>query len=179
MAYPWVFLGAAVLLSIERLTYLSVWREPERFHHRCRRSAVNGWRAPVNALRWLFYVFKLLQGAVFAGWCYIHGDGIILAGNGGVLAAVAGALLILVGQGLNFCVFYRLGNIGVFYGNKFGYEVPWNRRFPFSLTDHPQYTGALMTIWGFFLLARFPHDDWYLLPALETAYYFAGAYFER
>jgi len=26
---------------------------------------------------------------------------------------------------------------------------------------------------------RFPHDDWYILPALETVYYVLGAYFER
>jgi phosphatidyl-N-methylethanolamine N-methyltransferase len=77
---------------------------------------------------------------------------------------------------VNVCVFYRLGNIGVFYGN---HEVPWNHRFPFSIIDHPQYVGALLTIWGFFLVARFPRDDWLFLPVLEPAYYFAGAYFER
>ena len=44
---------------------------------------------------------------------------------------------------------------------------------------HPQYTGALLSIWGFFLVMRFPHDDWYILPALETVYYVLGAYFER
>jgi phosphatidyl-N-methylethanolamine N-methyltransferase len=67
----------------------------------------------------------------------------------------------------------------VFYGDKFGYEVCWCRKFPFSLLKHPQYVGALLSIWGFFLAMRFPHEDWYILPALETVYYSLGAYFER
>jgi len=87
-------------------------------------------------------------------------------------------LLILIGQTLNFGVFYRLGLIGVFYGNRFGYEIPWCRKFPFSLVDHPQYCGAAISIWGFFLAMRYPFSDWYLLPALETVYFSLGAQLE-
>ncbi len=87
--------------------------------------------------------------------------------------------LIVFGQILNLSVFYRLGKTGVFYGNRFGHQIPWCRRFPFSWFKHPQYVGALLSIWGFFLVMRFPHDDWYLLPALETVYYVLGAHFER
>jgi methylene-fatty-acyl-phospholipid synthase len=90
-----------------------------------------------------------------------------------------GATMVAAGQGLNLAVFYRLGKIGVFYGNKLGYRIPWSRKFPFSCLKHPQYIGALLSIWGFFLAIRFPHDDWYWLPALETIYYSLGAYFER
>jgi hypothetical protein len=32
---------------------------------------------------------------------------------------------------------------------------------------------------GFFLLMRFPHDDWYLLPIVETVYDALGAYCEQ
>jgi len=46
------------------------------------------------------------------------------------------------------------------------------------LFKHPQYAGTLLSIWGFFLVVRFPHDDWYLLPILETGYYTLSAYFE-
>ena len=34
------------------------------------------------------------------------------------------------GQALNVSVFHRLGKIGVFYGNKLGYRIPWSRKFP-------------------------------------------------
>jgi hypothetical protein len=43
---------------------------------------------------------------------------------------------------------------------------------------HPQYVGAVLTIWGVFLIVRFPHGDWLVLPALETVYYALGARFE-
>ena len=36
----------------------------------------------------------------------------------------------------------------------------------------------MLTIWGGFLLVRFPHEDWYALPALETIYYLAGMWLE-
>jgi methylene-fatty-acyl-phospholipid synthase len=99
--------------------------------------------------------------------------------RGGVLSLVVGGALIVVGQSLNLSVFYRLGRVGVFYGNRFGYEISWRREFPFSLLQHPQYVGTVLSIWGFFLVLRFPHDDWYLLPTLETVYYAVGAYFEQ
>ena len=38
--------------------------------------------------------------------------------------------------------------------------------------------GTVLTIWGIFLAARFPHPDWYLLPAVETVFYVVGAHLE-
>ena len=60
-----------------------------------------------------------------------------------------------------------------------GYEMPWCRAFPFSWLKHPQYVGTVLFIWGFFLVLRFPHDDWYILPIIETVYYVLGACFEQ
>ena len=72
-----------------------------------------------------------------------------------------------------------LGRIGVLYGNKLGYRVHWSDKLPFSVFDHPQYAGALLSIWGFFFVMRFPHEHWWMLPALETVYYAIGARLER
>ena len=91
----------------------------------------------------------------------------------------AGLVLILAGQGLNFSAFYQRGEVGVYYGVRFGHEAPWRRGFPFSLLKHPQYVGAVMSICGFFLVMRFPHGDWFVLPALETVYYALGACCEQ
>lgn len=175
----WVFLCAAALLSIERLFYLWIWHEPDKFRALCTRVAIGQLAEPVEALRLLFYSFKILQCAVFVGWCYLYGKGSLLPLSADPLALGLGGLLIVAGQFLNLGVFYRLGKIGVFYGDKFGYEVPWCLKFPFSLFKHPQYFGTLLSIWGFFLVMRFPHDDWYILPLLETVYYSLGAYLER
>jgi methylene-fatty-acyl-phospholipid synthase len=175
----WTFSIAAVVLSIERLCYLWIWRRPAHFAVFCKRPGLLRLGPPVAVLQYLFCCFKVIQCAVFIAWCYIHGNGSLAPSGGSMLALALGALLIISGQALNASVFYRLGRIGVFYGNKFGYSVPWSRKFPFSVFEHPQYAGASLSIWGFFLVMRFPHDDWWMLPALETAYYGFSAYFER
>ena len=174
----WVFLAAAALLSLERLCYVYVARAPGHFRAFCKRPAVASWGEPIAVLQRLFYGFKGLQLAVFFGWCYVHGQGSLSPAGSGLLPLAIGAGLIVVGQILNFGVFYRLGAVGVFYGNRLGHDIPWCRAFPFSWFRHPQYVGTVCSIWGFFLMMRFPQYDWYMLPALETAYYLFGAYFE-
>src|SRR5262245_53735664 len=52
------------------------------------------------------------------------------------------------------------------------------RWWPFSLLAHPQYVGTVLTIWGLFLALRFPHDDSYALPVIETLYYAAATWLE-
>lgn len=170
-------LFAAVLLSFERICYVYIWHFPDSFRLSCKHPAV-AWE-PVDVLKKLFYCFKGIQFSVFFGWCYFYGNGSLLPLSGGVFSLGAGVALIVAGQILNLSVFYRLGKVGVFYGNKFGHNVSWCRGFPFSFLKHPQYVGALLSIWGFFLVMRFPHGDWYVLPALETGYYVWGAYLER
>lgn len=176
---PWFVVVAAVLLSLERIAYVVIWRAPDRFCRFCARPAVMSFGEPIDVLQKLFYGFKGLQLAVLFGWCYGYGDGKLWPPDSGGLALCVGAMLIVAGQFLNYRVFAQLGKVGVFYGNKMGYEVSWCRDFPFSVLDHPQYVGASLSIWGFFLVMRFPHDDWYVLPALETLYYALGAHFEQ
>jgi phosphatidyl-N-methylethanolamine N-methyltransferase len=175
-----VFTWAAVFLSLERICYVWIWRAPEAFRSVCTSPWIpDDVEEPVEALRLLFYAFKSVQVAVFIWWCYVHGHGSLWPPDGGTFALVLGAGLMAFGQVLNASVFYRLGKVGVFYGNRFGYEVPWCERFPYSFCSHPQYVGAVLSIWGFFLIMRFPHADWYVLPALETIYYSLGARFEQ
>jgi methylene-fatty-acyl-phospholipid synthase len=88
------------------------------------------------------------------------------------------AALVVVGQILVIATFYRLGRTGVFFGDRFGYAVRHCREFPFSLLSHPQYVGTMLTIWGVFMALRFPHADWYVLPAVESVYYAAATWLE-
>ena len=175
----WIFLCAAALLSLERICYLWIWRAPGDFCALCARPAIARIGTPVDVLQFLFCGFKILQCAVFLAWCFAYGNGSLWPPSSDPLFLTLGAALLIGGQILNISVFYRLGKIGVFYGNKFGYPTSWVRKFPFSCLRHPQYIGALLSIWGFFLVMRFPQDDWYILPALETLYYALGAYWEQ
>jgi hypothetical protein len=175
----WLLLVAAVLLSLERLCYVWIWRAPDAFRALCDRPIVACVGTPIDVVQKLFYGFKVIQGAVFVGWCYVYGHGSLWPLSSGVWSLGLGGVLLVVGQMLNMSVFYQLGKIGVFYGNKLGYAIPWCQAFPFSLLKHPQYVGTLLSIWGFFLIMRFPYDDWYMLPTVETVYYILGAYFEQ
>lgn len=172
-----VFLGAAALLGIERACYVWAWRAPTTFDACLRLLAPR--IDPVDALQYLFYGFKVIQAAVFVGWCAIHAGAFPWPPDGPQWSTLIGTWLIAVGQLLNIAVFYRLGRVGVFYGNRFGYVTVVCRDFPFSVLNHPQYVGAVLSIWGFFLVMRFPNADWLAIPLLETAYYVAGAHLER
>jgi phosphatidyl-N-methylethanolamine N-methyltransferase len=173
------FVVAAALLSIERFCYIWVWRNPESFRTLCAESIMAALGAPVAVLQKLFYCFKGIQLGVFFAWCLYYRSGPLGPGTAGVFPFALGGVLIATGQFLNFSVFRRLGEVGVFYGNRFGYEIEWTQEFPFSVLKHPQYVGALLSIWGFFLAMRFPHPDWLIIPCLETVYYMLGAHFEQ
>lgn len=168
--------AAAAGLAIERMAYILIWHFPVRFAAWCRHPVLGRVGGPVDVVRVLFYGFKVIQASVFGLWIHLHGGPQLAAA--GVGAVLLGAALAIAGQTLNVSVFLRLGRVGVFYGRLFGCQVPWCRAFPFSMLSHPQYVGTVLSIWGLFLATRFPHPDWYLLPALETAYYVLGARLE-
>lgn len=172
-----LFFWVAALLSLERLTYAAVWRAPNAFRRWSERHTRDG--SAIDALAMLFVGFKVLQAGVFVAWCLLHNAGSLTPYSSDLRVLIGGGLLIAAGQALNLSVFRALGKIGVFYGNRLGHYVPWRRTFPFTWFDHPQYVGTVLTIWGFFVLMRFPAHDWLFVPALETTYYAIGAWFER
>jgi len=172
-----VFTLAALLLALERVTYWWVWNRPEAFQRQVARHA--GRLGPVKALKRLFVVLKVVQVAVLLGWCMWFSGRVLPWPEAPPGALGIGLVLLLSGQVLNAAVFWRLGENGVFYGNRFGRSVEWQHGFPFSLLPHPQYFGALVSVWGFMLLMRYPAPDWLVLPALSTVYYLIGARVER
>lgn len=171
----WLLLAAAPLLAVERVAYALIWRWPDTFRLSCQRMGASD---PVRVLRWLFVAFKMLQLSVFAGWIAAHGGPLPIDGSV-TLSTMLAVLALTLGQVLNVAVFVRLGAVGVFYGTRFGHIVRWCTGFPFSLLSHPQYVGTVLSIWGLFLLTRYPAPDWSLLPILETVYYVLGAWAER
>jgi phosphatidyl-N-methylethanolamine N-methyltransferase len=178
MIDPTLFAVAAVLLSLERICYVWAWRGTGSFLAFCASPAVSGLgEEPVAVLERLFYAFKALQLGVFASWFLVHGQGSLWP-TAELPQCILGTLVIAVGQTLNLAVFFRLGRTGVFYGNRFGHSLPRCEQFPFSILRHPQYVGTVLSIWGLFLMMRFPHGDWFVLPMLETIYYVVGSHLE-
>lgn len=165
----------AVLLSVERVAYYVASRHTGLWRRLCRRVPWRPLREPVRAVNTLFYGFKVIQVALFWYWCSHFGHVLVPLPTAPLAGLLAGGALFVGGQILNFSVFLRLGNVGVFYGAQFGHAVPWVRGFPFSVLRHPQYLGVLLSIWGFFVIMRFPNPDWFYLPLLETVYYAWGA----
>src|SRR5262245_61505668 len=155
----WLVCLAAALLSVERIAYVLIWRDPATFKKWSMRRAAVALGGPVELLVVMFAAFKVIQIAVFVGWLLVFGDGTLWPYSRDPGVVTAGVLLIAVGQWLNVSVFKRLGKVGVFYGNKFGHTVSWCRKFPFTWFDHPQYVGTVMAIWGFFFVMRFPAPD--------------------
>ena len=176
----WIaFITAAVLLAFERVTYAFIWYAPGLFRQLCLSWPLNRFATPVDAMQALFYLFKAIQLGVFLGWCVFFSNRFPPLPTAPPAALTIGILLLIVGQVLNASVFWRLGKRGVFYGNKLGHDVPWVDGWPFSLVPHPQYFGTAVSIWGFFLVMRFPSPDWIALPLLQTVYYIIGARIER
>jgi methylene-fatty-acyl-phospholipid synthase len=170
---------AAALLALERICYVAAWQSPDAFRDWCATWIRPGNGDPVRALATLFVFFKGVQVVVFVGWCIAMGDGQLRAPDVTLLSTAGGLGLMAFGQFLNASVFARLGSDGVFYGNRFGRHIDWLEGFPFSWFRHPQYLGAVATIWGFFLFMRYPAPDWIILPLLETVYYALGAHLEE
>lgn len=175
----WMLLVCGVLLSVEKAVYYLVWRYPGRYMALCAAPGISMLGEPVDVLHKLFYLFKALQIGVFFYWCVVFGETVFPSPTAGPPTFVVGVALISAGLMLNLGVFRVLGKNGVFYGNKLGHHIPWKETFPFSICAHPQYVGAVMSIWGFFLVMRFPNSDWWFLPLLETGIYILGARLER
>ena len=166
--------ASAVILAAERITYIAVSCRPIAFARLVDRVRFLRSHQPEDVVAALFLGFKVVQVTVFASW-FREGDVHLFDAPA---ASMLGVMLIAVGQWLNARVFLILGRVGAFYGAQFGRPVPWSTELPFSVLAHPQYVGAVMSIWGLFLLIRFPSPDWWVIPLLETLYYAAGARLE-
>jgi methylene-fatty-acyl-phospholipid synthase len=172
-------LGAAALLSLERLFYVWLCREPRTFAGLCVIPGTGGRIDPVLGVQLVFGVCKAVQFGVFLWWCLRFGDGRLWPLEASPAALALGGGLVAAGQWLNVAVFRRIGRVGVFYGGQLGRAVPWRAEGPFSWFRHPQYVGVVASIWGLFLVARYPAPDWFVLPLLETVYYALSIRFER
>jgi len=172
-----IFLSSAGLLMIQHVVYGIVWNFPKQVQKFC--NICFGGECPSEVTQKFFYIFKFFQAFVFTRWIIEFGGGKVeWPPAAPALHQLLAVAFIIGGQTLNFAVFQKLGNRGVFYGTKYGHKIPWVTGFPFDVIAHPQYIGTVLSVWGLFILMRFPHEDWYIIPGLETLYYTISSYVE-
>ena len=130
------------LAALPHMIYFFIWRFPKAF------ETCIGRRDPVKTTACLSLSLKT------ALVLHIFGTGLMNGQTVSFVSGIGGLSLCAIGCGqlLNGLVFYRLGERGVFYGNKFGHHVPWVNGFPFNVFPHPQYLGAVLSLVGLYPL---------------------------
>lgn len=85
---------------------------------------------PSDAVATVCYVAKVLQG-VMTLYCANFS-------SFPISALLFAAVMVGVGQFLNYKVYELLHHDGIFYGCRFGLEIPWVTAFPYSHIRDPQ-----------------------------------------
>ena len=147
--------------ALSHITYYFVWKFPYNFIKFSKYLNCN----PLNLLYRLCIIQKILQ----AFFIYKSAED-----NNRITPYyekfnLVNLSLLTVGQVLNISVYYKLGIIGIYYGNKLGYKVKWINSFPFNVVSNPQYLGCIFTLCGLYGLIDFP----YLLYS-TSLYYITG-----
>lgn len=161
------YLTAAVL-SIPHILYYSIWTNPRRFQALYKTDVAIRKESGTKSLRVTeFFMMiatslKCIQMLVIITFIKKLTGSFLPPFNFNFSKLVA-VVLLGVGQSLNAGIYNAIGVDGVYYGVRLGYKIPWYKGFPFEFLGfpiyHPQYIGAVLSIWGlafFFELQAFP-----------------------
>lgn len=152
------FLLVVAALAFERICYTFVWFFPSLFQRVSETpSAKVIAKNPVDLIvRAFFYPSKVLQMGSFLVW-YLRTAAPVNFWDISGYSWMTALQCIVVGQILNAGIYRAIGKAGVYYGFKYGYDIPWCTGFPFNVcTAHPQYFGATLTCFGFVILLSTP-----------------------
>ena len=142
-----------LLLASPFLFYTVLWFIPSLW------VSMIGSAQPSDTMAQVAHVLKLVQGYVLYSLCKDHylmpGQWIEELGQTTVICSV---FLMVLGQYLNVSVYNALGTNGVYYGVRFGIDVPWCHDFPYNVSwlKHPQYVGSIMSIIAAIPLIQLP-----------------------
>lgn len=136
-ADAWAVCG---ILSLPHLLYVWLWTRPQDLRNVAER--------PVATFANLAYALKGVQFATVIYWWMQTQGNVFEWKDTNLLQVVLAAALLAIGQALNVGIYRAIGKPGVYYGCRLGESVPWHDGFPFNVVRHPQYVGAVLTVWG-------------------------------
>ena len=139
-------LGISLLYALHAF----IWNCPRTWAAAC------GLSHPVRVFARLEVLGKLWQAACLTRFFGRDGGSALLAAAAAAPPWCLGvsAALVASGQALNLAMYWAIGSAGVYYGFKYGCDVPWCSGFPFNAgLRHPQYVGVVFTIFGLALPA--------------------------
>jgi len=134
-----------LVTSLSHLLYFFVWSFTDRFLCICYYLDVN----PSFLISSLSIIQKSLQMGAILNYSIEHNTLIPYIENFNIM----NLLLLTIGQTLNTAVYYKLGLIGVYYGDRLGYQLPYITTFPYNTgIKNPQYVGCVLTLCGIYPL---------------------------
>jgi len=155
-----------IITSLSHILYYVIWNYPTDFVNFSQELKLSPFKLMSNVA----YIQKILQILFIYSYSINNNTIIPYLEN----LNVGNIMLIGIGQTLNLSVYYKLGIRGVYYGNKFGLELPYITTFPYNIRiNNPQYIGCILTLCGLYPLISFE----YLIYS-SSLYYFT-MYVER
>jgi len=135
------------ILSIEHFGYSYIWFYPK---HVMSLLNTTDPKNAVDKVGKFCIIQKLLQFSSLLIYGYYIRKKITIKKNFDYKLLLIGAIIIYIGQILNISVYNAIGKNGVYYGNRFGLNIPWETKFPYNIPfiKHPQYIGAFLSIIG-------------------------------
>ena len=133
------------ITSLTHILYFFIWNYTDKyikFSYYLRTS-------PIFLMTLLSLLQKLIQISLIINYSIQNNTLIPYVSNFNIYNFI----LITIGQILNISVYYKIGIIGVYYGNKLGYNLPWITTFPYNIgINNPQYIGCILTLFGLYPL---------------------------
>jgi len=134
-----------IITSLSHILYYYIWNYPFHFRFYAKDLGLT----PVTLMSSLSYTQKILQFLFIYSYS-INNDTLMPYFEN---LNMGNILLIGIGQTLNLSVYYKLGTKGVYYGNKFGLQLPYITSFPYNIgINNPQYIGCILTLCGLYPL---------------------------
>ena len=140
-------------MFLDKILYTFIWLYPKKFMNLI--NTENSYTS-VNCMFYISIIIKIIQFVVLIYYLYIHFPYFNKLDIINKKFLIVGFATLFVGQYLNYNVYKQLKKIGVYYGTKFGLNIPWCYKFPYNISwlKHPQYIGNILTFISIYFIFK-------------------------